>query len=112
MTFWVALRGTVSSHPESVEGDDAEPVVAFLLADAQYGQYRDQLIELNNVSVCEVILRGAAAIATLATLKPGDPVVALGLLHITAPLGPAEDAVLVSLAVEAYSIGRDIAARA
>ena len=111
MTFWVAVRGTVRKGPESIEREGLETVAGFLLADAQYGRHGDQLVELDDVSVCEVVLRGPAADAALRTLKPGDPVVALGLLRIAVPVGITEDAELVSLAIEAYSIGRDLAGR-
>jgi hypothetical protein len=106
MTFWVAARGTVNGNLELIEGDDAEPIVAFLLADVQYGRYGEQLVELDNVPCCEVVVRGHVAEAVLPILRHGDPVVALGLLRVTVPIGVANEANLVSLSVEAYSIGK------
>lgn len=111
MTFWVALRGTVQRGPEIIEGDGLETVVGFILADAQYGQHGDQVVGLDDVAVCEVVLRGFTADTALKALRPGDAVLALGLLRITAPLGITDDADLVSLSVEAYSIGEDLAVR-
>jgi hypothetical protein len=109
MSFWVALRGVVCSTPEEVDSEGAERVAAFLLADAQYGRYGDQVVELDQAPVCEVVLRGDSAEASLRTLKRGDAVVALGNLKIAIPFDAAEGSGLVSLSVEAYSIGRDLA---
>lgn len=109
MTFWVAVRGTVQKGPETIEGSSHETVAAFVLADTQRGRYRDQEFALDGVSVCEVVLRGSAAAAVLDSLRPGDAVLALGLLRIAVPIGITEDADLVTLSIEAYSIGRDLA---
>jgi hypothetical protein len=108
MSIWVAVRGTVMAAPDEVETDD-EPVAAFLLLDAQVGAYRDQLLDLEQAPACEVLLRGKTATTALRELTAGDPIVALGLLKVVLPLGVANEANLVSVSIEAYSIGRDLA---
>lgn len=110
MSIQVAARGTVARGPEPVETADGEPAAAFLLMDAQFGRYADEIVSLDHSPVCEVVVRGVVADPVLRRIQRGDAVLALGLLKITIPLGVANEADLVSLSIEAYAIGSDLAA--
>jgi hypothetical protein len=110
MTIQVSARGRVATSPEEVQSGDGETVAAFMLADHHIGSYGDEEFPLEHGSVCEVVVRGATADRVLSFVKVGDAFVALGILRIAVPFGVANEADLVSLSIDAYSIGIDLAA--
>lgn len=77
MTIQVAARGIVARAPEPVETADGEPAAAFLMVDAQFGRYADQVIDLERAPVCEVIVRGPATDPVLRAIQPGAAVLAV-----------------------------------
>lgn len=104
------LRGVALEDPALLEDEsDGEQVSVLLFGDSQFDRYRDQELEIEELLSCEVVFRGETAARVKREIRKGDRVLIAGELRITAPLDWSDDRQLVSVRVEAYSVGVDLA---